>query len=94
MIRYIGKESNLLEEVDAGLIHSAAEVYGEVVDQRRDAWERKIRPALRRSSLPKLCKETKFSRRTLINWRTGKSRAHPSNLARLAKVLQRMGLLT
>lgn len=88
LIRYIGKESNLLEEVDAGLIHLAADVYGEIVDQRRDAWERKIRPALKKISLSKLCKETGFSRRALINWRTGKSRPHPRNRALLFRVLQ------
>jgi hypothetical protein len=90
LIRYIGKESNLLEEVDAGLIHSAADVYGEVVDQRRDAWERKIRPALKQISLLKLCDETGFSRRALINWRTGKSRPHPRNQRLLIESLRRM----
>jgi hypothetical protein len=37
-IKYIGKESNSLEEVDAGLVHSAQNVYTEYVDPRRDEW--------------------------------------------------------
>jgi len=37
-IKYIGKESNSLEEVDGGLVHSAQNVYTEYVDPRRDEW--------------------------------------------------------
>ena len=35
-IKYIGKESNSLEEVDAGLVHSEQNVYTEFPDPRRD----------------------------------------------------------
>jgi hypothetical protein len=90
-IRYIGKESNELEEIDAGLIHSEADAYIEYVDPRRDEWETKIRPALKGISLSKLCKETGFSRRTVINWRTGKSRPHPNNQQILIDHLRRLG---
>lgn len=38
-IKYIGKESNNLEDVEAGLIHSAQNVYTEYVDSRRDEWQ-------------------------------------------------------
>lgn len=34
----IGKESNNLEEVDAGLIHSVERVYTTYLDQNRDRW--------------------------------------------------------
>jgi len=37
-VRYIGKESNHLEDVDAGLIHSEDSVYTEYCDKRRDEW--------------------------------------------------------
>ena len=38
--RYVGKESNRLDEVDAGLIHDPEEVYTEYVDVARDPeWE-------------------------------------------------------
>ena len=46
-IRYIGKESNSLEEVDAGLIHSAQNVYTEYIDPARDEFKTKLLPALR-----------------------------------------------
>jgi hypothetical protein len=35
-IKYIGKESNSLEEIESGLIHSAENVYTEYPDARRD----------------------------------------------------------
>jgi hypothetical protein len=92
-IRFIGKESNEIEEIDAGLIHSADDAYTEFIDRGRDDWERKIRPGLTQISLSKLCDETGFSRRALINWRTGKSRPHPSNLKRLIGSLRRMKLI-
>jgi len=38
-IKYIGKESNNLEEVDAGTIHSEDSIYTEYVDTRRDEWQ-------------------------------------------------------
>jgi hypothetical protein len=39
-IMYIGRESNQLEEVDAGTVHDAAGVYTEYVDPRREIWFR------------------------------------------------------
>jgi hypothetical protein len=47
-VRYIGKESNHLEEVDAGLVHCEDSVYTEYVDKNRDEWQIKILPALKR----------------------------------------------
>jgi hypothetical protein len=41
-IKYIGKESNSLEEVEAGVVHSADNAYTEYPDRRRDEWETKI----------------------------------------------------
>jgi hypothetical protein len=47
-IRYIGKESNSLEEVEAGLEHSAKNAYTEYPDPRRDEWTTKILPVLKK----------------------------------------------
>jgi hypothetical protein len=58
-IKYIGKESNNLEEVEAGLEHSQQNVYTEYPDPKRDEWETKIRPALQAAGLAdliRLCK--------------------------------------
>jgi hypothetical protein len=38
-IKYIGKESSMLEEVEAGLIQSAQNVNTKYPDPRRDDWE-------------------------------------------------------
>jgi hypothetical protein len=57
LIRYIGKESNRLEDVDAGLIHSEHGVYTEYVDSRPDEWEVKILPAPKRIPIADLLKE-------------------------------------
>jgi hypothetical protein len=52
----IGKESNSLEEVEAGLIHSAKNLYTVYPDSRHDEWETNIRPALKKVSLSTLQK--------------------------------------
>jgi hypothetical protein len=80
-VKYIGKESNALEDVESGLVHSAESVYTEYVDPRRDEWETQIRPALKEISLRVLVKETGLSRRTLINARMGHRSPHPKNQA-------------
>jgi len=88
-IRYIGKESNNLEEIKAGLEHSQENVYTEYLDPRRDEWETKIRPALqdaRLGDLVRLCKG-KISRRALIDLRAGRCRPHPRNHRLLASII-------
>ena len=87
-IKYIGKESNLLEDVEAGIIHSGSTVYTEYVDKRRDEWETKIRPALKKIPLSVLQKLSGLSRRALIDARTGKSRPYPENQVVLSNIVQ------
>ena len=87
-IKYIGKESNLLEDVETGIIHSGDTVYTEYVDKRRDEWETKIRPALKKIPLSVLQKLSGLSRRALINARTGKSRPYPENQVVLSNIVQ------
>ena len=82
----IGKESNRLEEVDAGLIHDPNETYTVYRDPRRDEWETKIRPALKKIALATLREETGMSVRALIDLREGRSRPHGKNRARLAAI--------
>jgi len=92
-IEYIGKESNSLEEVEAGLIHSAESVYTVYHDPQRDVWETKVRPALKQVPLSVLQKETGLSRRMLIKARTGRTRPHRTNQQILADILQKLRLL-
>ncbi|MBI2819386.1 MAG: hypothetical protein HYX73_05340, partial [Acidobacteria bacterium] len=91
-IVYIGKESNSLEEVESGLIHSAENVYTEYTDARRDEWQTIIVPALNKVPLSVLQRESGLSRRTLIDARTGKRRPHPTNQQLLAAIVRTLGL--
>lgn len=83
----VGKESNQLEEVDAGLIHSAEAIYTVYRDPKRDSWEKTLRPKLQKIPLSFLIKETGLSRRMLIKARQGKVRPHQRNQLSIAKVM-------
>jgi hypothetical protein len=81
------KESNGLEEVEAGLVHSAQNVYTEYADPRRDEWQTKIAPARKSVSLPILQQMSGLSRRTVIYARNGKHRPHKKNQKLLKTIL-------
>jgi len=87
----IGKESNRLEDVDAGLIHSADSVYTVYADPSRDRWTREIVPKLQRIPLSVLIRETGLSRRMLIKARRGQARPHSRNQRILIEALKRLG---
>ena len=89
-LKFIGKESNSLESVDAGLVHSVKCAYTEYIDPKHDEWTTKIRPALKAIPLRILIRVCRgqLSRRTLIDWRGGRSRPHPRNRALLKSLLQ------
>ena len=92
-VKYIGKESNSLEDVEQGLIHSAQNVYTEYPDPRRDEWETKLRPALKRIPLSVLQKKTGLSRGMLIKARTGRARPHPKNQKKITELLRKLKLI-
>lgn len=92
-IKYIGKESNRLEEVESGVIHSAQNVYTEYPDPRRDEWETKILPALKKVPLPRLVKMSRKSRRMLINARVGRTRPYRKNQELLASIVRKLGII-
>jgi hypothetical protein len=93
-IKYIGKESNSLEEVDAGLIQSEESVYTTYPDPRRDEWQTKIVPALKKAPLFRLVEECRrmVSRRALVDLRAGRSRPHRKNRERLAAIAQKLAV--
>jgi hypothetical protein len=88
----IGKESNNLEGVEAGVIHSEQDVYTNYPNPRHDEWTMKILPALNRIPLATLVKECrgKLSRRALVDLRAGRSRPHPKNQELLMVILQNL----
>ena len=91
-IKYIGKESNSLEDVESGLIHSDQSIYTEYPDPRRDEWQTKALPVLKGIPLKSLVKECKgkLSRRALIDLRAGRSRPHPKNQEMLAAIVKKL----
>jgi hypothetical protein len=92
-IKYIGKESNSLEEVESGLIHSEQSIYTEYPDQRWDEWQTKILPALREASLARLVELSGLSRSTVIEIRAGRSRPHRKNRQLLASLVRKLGMI-
>ena len=62
-IRYIGKESNRLEDVRGGLVHDLDTVVTEYRDP--DEWEMRILPALRRYPVAVLATESGVAKRTI-----------------------------
>lgn len=92
-IKYIGKESNSLEDVESGLIHSEQNVYTEYPDPRRDEWQTKMVPALKNVPLPRLVKMSGKSRRMLIKARSGRTRPHRRNREMLAAIVRKLGLI-
>lgn len=89
-IKCIGKESNSLENVDEGLIHSEKNAYTEYVDPTRDEWATKTLPALRKIRLAELVQRCAgiLSRRGIIDLRAGRSRPHRKNQAHLARIVK------
>jgi hypothetical protein len=80
-LKFIGKESNGLERVNAGLVHSDKSAYTEYVDPKRDEWTTRIRSAIKKIPLHVLVRacQGQISRRALINLRAGRSRPHRKN---------------
>jgi hypothetical protein len=91
--KYIGKESNSLEEVDAGLVDSEQTVYTQYIDPRRDEWQTEALPALKRAPLKILQEKSGFCRRMLMKARAGITRPHRKNRERLAEILRELGLI-
>ena len=92
-IKYIGKESNSLEEVEAGLHHSAENVYTEYLDKRRDEWQRKILPALRKIPPALLVKLSDLSPTTIKDTLAGRSRPYRRNQERLAQMIRKLRMI-
>ena len=92
-IIYIGKESNRLEEIEACIIHSPESVHTEYPDPRRDEWQDKILPALKRLPVSALMKLSGQSRSMLYRARTGRTKPRQKNQKLLASILRRMGML-
>jgi hypothetical protein len=94
-IRFIGKESNSMENVESGLEHSGQNVYTYYPDAKRDEWATKILPALRKAPLKLLVNECHphLKRRAIIDQRAGRSRPRRKAKDLLTVILSRLGYL-
>jgi hypothetical protein len=94
-VKYMGKESNNLEEVDAGTVHCAKNIYTEYADPKRNEWEAKYLPILRSIPLKVLVKECRdqLRRRAIINLRAARSKPHRRNREFLIHIFQKLKLL-
>jgi hypothetical protein len=81
--RFIGKESNLLEEVEEGSIHDATSVYTEYPDRKSDRGLEQLLPWLRNTPLSWLQDETGLARATIQRIRNGHSRPNTRTRQRL-----------
>ena len=91
-LKYIGKESNHLEDVESGVLHAVDSVYTEYPDPRHDEWSA-ICDALQDVSLDEFERVTGKSRRMLIDARKGRRRPHRQNRRLLAGVARQSGKL-
>jgi len=94
LIKYIAKESNSLENVEAGVVHSAQNVYTEYSDPRRDEWQMVILPALKKLPLKVLVAKSGISERELKYIRAGRSRPHPKNRRSLTWIAKNLNKQT
>jgi hypothetical protein len=89
---YIGKESNRLEEVQSGLVHTyrdAVFVYGE---QGFDSWARRVLPVLRRIPVGLLAELSGLNRRTVQRLRNGGTYPRPKNKEVLTAIAETMNI--
>jgi hypothetical protein len=89
-IKCIGKESNSLENVDEGMVHSEKNVYTEYSDPQRTGRITKIQPALKKVKLAVLVKACgkQLCRREIIELRAGRKKPHRKTPELLVAVLK------
>jgi hypothetical protein len=92
-IIYIRKESNRLEEIEAGVIHSPESVYTEYPDPRREEWQTKILPLLKEIPVAALMRISGRSRSMLVRAMAGRSRPCRKNRELLKSMLHRIGVI-
>ncbi len=87
-ITYIGKESNQLEEVERGLVHSRDAVLEEYLDPANDPWENVVVPILKRIPAAELAQAADVSERTIKALRNRRRRPSPRVWEALIRVVK------
>jgi hypothetical protein len=95
LIKCIGKESNSLENVDEGMVHSDQNVYTEYADPKRTEWITKIQPALKKPKLEVLVEACgkRLCLREIIELRAGRKKPHRRTQQLLESILRPLGFL-
>jgi hypothetical protein len=91
-VTHIGKESNSLEEVEAGIEHSDENVYTVYHDPQEDEWTTKYYPALQRTAPELILQHVPLSRRMIMYARSGK-RPRRKNRELIVTALQQLGAI-
>jgi hypothetical protein len=88
-LRLIGKEANLVEEVEAGLVHDPREVLNEYGDPARDPFDQFVRPVLRRLPKGALAEAAGIHPRKVAAIRNGHARPRPAHREALIRAAGR-----
>ncbi len=83
LIGYIGKESNKLDDREAGLIHDLDEVVTEYADPRRDPFKILVLPVLQTLPPGEIARKITIAPRTLRDIVTGRTYPHSGHKTRL-----------
>jgi len=85
LLSYVGKESNRLEEVEAGLGHDPDEVYTQYPDAQCDPWRKLVLPVLKHIPAKRLAEETGLAMSTIKAARNGHTVPRDRNRETLAQ---------
>jgi hypothetical protein len=86
-VRYIGKESNRIDEVDAELVHDEEDVSTEYVDPRRAGWQRDTLPRLGAVPTSALARELGVNVSTVKRWKAGAMTPHTRHREAIGRLL-------
>ena len=89
LIRYIGKESNSMENIGEGGLPQRGSPYTEYPNPKRDEWSIVVLPKLTTMPMKELQRQVGLSRGTLQAIRAGR-RPHPVNRALLEALARRL----
>jgi hypothetical protein len=84
-LTHVGKESNRLEEVEAGLVHDPDEVYTAYLDPEQGPWQTLVVPVLRRMPRSLITKRTGLARSSITAIRNGHTIPHPQTREALTR---------
>jgi hypothetical protein len=94
-LTHVGKESNRLEEVEAGLVHDPDEVYTTYHDPEHEAWQTLVVPVLKQMPRRRLMEQSGLDRSSITRIRTGHRVPHHAvrdGLIHMAAEISRAGL--